>query len=71
LQIRFFFGVRLTDFVRFTVCALQTLALEFIENAVNVGCMFAKHRNSSILETKDLHLHMYVKPETKPQRSLL
>ncbi len=37
---------------------LQTLAHEFIENAVSVGCMFAKHRNSTTLETKDLQLHM-------------
>jgi transcription initiation factor TFIID subunit TAF12 len=41
---------------------LQTLALEFIENAVNVGCLFAKHRNSNVLETKDLQLHMCVQP---------
>jgi hypothetical protein len=41
-------------------CRLQTLAHEFIENAVNVGCMFAKHRNSNVLETKDLQLHMLV-----------
>ena len=37
---------------------LQTLAHEFIENAVTVGCMFAKHRSSNVLETKDLQLHM-------------
>jgi hypothetical protein len=45
-------------FERLRYYLLQTLALEFIENAVNVGCMFAKHRNSNILETKDLQLHM-------------
>jgi transcription initiation factor TFIID subunit TAF12 len=47
------------------IFSLQTLALEFIENAVNVGCMFAKHRNSNVLETKDLQLHMSAPPTAR------
>lgn len=37
---------------------LMQIADDFIENIVGAGCDLAKHRNGTVLEVKDLKLHL-------------
>jgi len=37
---------------------LLQLADDFVENAVNAACLFAKHRRANTIDVKDVQLHL-------------